>query len=1023
MKNYRSLKGSIAVWLIFFGLGAIVLVSSLVATELLLRTIALNKVQHALREGAITYARDMLRLRDNALSEADSALYLNDPDGLSLAALSTGNRRYYNCLNEGCTPISPNSPSSQIPGASNTEYLNASQTFLANLWGNQVQDPGQVDNILKKQCAQNFVSSGFARNPHLTQEELIRRQNEECDLNAIGNINRPLMSLEWFVEADPYKLGVCCPLGETNDDKKDFCVQMRATGRVEPVFLSGVPFLSNLSFIKEASFEIKQRVVAFKGNNMESLRPEQIPAGICAPSIPPVECDPPSFCECEIKDFGDFNESYYLEQNPDVKKLIASQAVQIYEGEVYGPFLSGRDHYVQVGILEGRWCDRCVQSCSPGTPKCNKACNSSQDCSDSTGGDGCTLCDSVQKICKKPECGDTCDTSISCQGSITDCIFCDSVDLKCKIGKCNKKCTSHDDCIVTNDGCSACIGGVCSIPECGTPCHRDEVCQGSILLGPEDACAFCIAGQCDKPNCGNSCSLNKDCYSGNLGDCTYCKNETCILPSCGFSCLADGECAGSQNGCTLCEVDWTENPPECFWDLNNYVSEDNDNVTCVSKGVTGEPGGAICETELDTCIGEVEDLPPNQFPEDASKVSKIFICDCPTKTPSGFAWDVKGRTEANNPNLSVCEERAEDKVSINGAPCSKEEELCKAPPKEGYDDPTHSVKLFICKAQDLSCKLDFQAYGLPGSHSLCSYTGDTIDHSPCSKNQYKDDRCQDHNIKDKSELAKSGVGRKLFRCNCLDYTEKKNIKDLTGMVGNCSEPECMTPCKTHDSCQGSEICKFCIDGLCSSKKCYWDVNNIVTADNNSNPECTDSEPNQKACGIPLDTCLGPIRNDHVPYANDGEEVYKVFRCQCPTNSPTGFVWDLDGRTSSTNSNFLSCQDVISDEGFELNQGSINNTPCSNKNMKCKDGKEKDEEDNVARFVCTEEIDDVCRLDFEAYDPSAEYELCLYQGDTIDHSPCSEGEYQDNLCRSDWSKTWDESMNNSRRELFRCNCLD
>ncbi|MDJ0624882.1 MAG: hypothetical protein QNJ31_00765 [Candidatus Caenarcaniphilales bacterium] len=281
----RKQKGSIVSWFLFLAIVGLTLIVGLVSAELLLRWVSLSRVQNAANEAALVYARDMIRLRDQALSLQNTGAISFLQAGVPFECNSQGTN--------GCTELIGSL--AQIPGAANLEYVNASQVLLYNLWGERIDDPAKVDDVSQNQCHKPHNESRFNKIPSSTPNN--------CDVNY--KITSPIMSLRWAFRANPYGTGICCP-APGNNDNKDFCVDVEVSGRMDPVVAGGLPFLSGqgvfsnmnpVEFITEGGFEIHSRAVvlsmdAAQGTadsdgiapnlSGETINLESIPSGTCA---------------------------------------------------------------------------------------------------------------------------------------------------------------------------------------------------------------------------------------------------------------------------------------------------------------------------------------------------------------------------------------------------------------------------------------------------------------------------------------------------------------------------------------------------------------------------------------------------------------------------------------------------------------------------------------------------------------------------------------------------------------------
>lgn len=261
----RSKKGSLVFWFLIIAVIGLTLVVGLVFLELLIRGVSLARVQNAANEAALVYARDMVRLRDEALSRMN----------LTTADFASANLPTSCSATGGCTPAT--GKMAAVQGAVSMEYANASQTFLYNIWGARVSDPSMVDDVRQNQCYKAHNESRFSKIP-----------SSPINNCAVTNrISSPIMSLTWSLQASPYGTGVCCSAGG-NDGTKDFCVDFGAAGRMDPVIAGGLPFLTGagafdstamaangrrplnpVRFITVGDFEIHARAVVMRMDSRE----------------------------------------------------------------------------------------------------------------------------------------------------------------------------------------------------------------------------------------------------------------------------------------------------------------------------------------------------------------------------------------------------------------------------------------------------------------------------------------------------------------------------------------------------------------------------------------------------------------------------------------------------------------------------------------------------------------------------------------------------------------------------------
>jgi hypothetical protein len=238
----RNSKGSLVSWLLFLAIGGLSLVSGIIGLELLVRWVSLGRVQNAAKESAMGYARDLIRLRDNKLSELNAQ---------SLTYQQAGIQGWR-------TPVVGSK--ANIPGANfGLEYLNASQILLYNVWGSRIKDASEVNDVRQRQCYKPHCDTRFSLNANSPLNE--------CDV--LGKVTSPIMSLTWTFESSPYGFGVCCPSPAGDNNSKDFCVKLTIKGRMDPIMAGGLPFLKDVDFIKDGDFDIVKRVVVKKMSAVE----------------------------------------------------------------------------------------------------------------------------------------------------------------------------------------------------------------------------------------------------------------------------------------------------------------------------------------------------------------------------------------------------------------------------------------------------------------------------------------------------------------------------------------------------------------------------------------------------------------------------------------------------------------------------------------------------------------------------------------------------------------------------------
>jgi hypothetical protein len=273
----RNNKGSVVTWLLLIAIIGLTIVFGVISLELLIRWVSLGRIQNATKQAALTYARDMIRLKDNKLSSFSGASKNN------LTFQQAGIHCSPPTDQSGCSAL-VGSKSSIPSSAPYTEYLHASQVLLYNVWGTRISDSAEVDDVRQKQCYKPHEQTRFSLNKSAPENTCVSN----------NKITSPIMSLEWQFSADPYGFGVCCSSG--NPTGKDFCATANVKGRMDPIMAGGLPFLHSIDFIRIGEFNISERVVVPSMNaansNVDGMFFEPSNTGPC-PLAPPPAILPP----------------------------------------------------------------------------------------------------------------------------------------------------------------------------------------------------------------------------------------------------------------------------------------------------------------------------------------------------------------------------------------------------------------------------------------------------------------------------------------------------------------------------------------------------------------------------------------------------------------------------------------------------------------------------------------------------------------------------------------------------------
>lgn len=287
--NRRSTKGSLVPFLLILACFGLMIVFGLIAVELLVKWVTLGRIQAATQAGALVYARELVKIRDNEMGQTQNPnLRFQDTQRARTCTANVGNPASLKRAEQGlvlgegyngCSEINQTAVpglQSNSRGGQFVEFVNASQVMLFQLKNparNNIQDAIAVTNLDMMQCYNP---------PNQTRFNKIGRP-PTCS-GRVGDVLSPLTDLTWGFIAAPYGQGVCQVQaqegqgganGIRNQDK-DFCVEAHIMGRLDPIIAGGLPFLRTtvddngnitpLNFIVRGDFHLASRAIVLVPN-------------------------------------------------------------------------------------------------------------------------------------------------------------------------------------------------------------------------------------------------------------------------------------------------------------------------------------------------------------------------------------------------------------------------------------------------------------------------------------------------------------------------------------------------------------------------------------------------------------------------------------------------------------------------------------------------------------------------------------------------------------------------------------
>jgi hypothetical protein len=286
----RSARGSLVPFLLILACFGLMIVFGLIAVELLVKWVTLGRIQAATQAGALAYARELVKIRDNEMGETQNpnlrfqntqrarACTANVANPASLKRAEQGvtlGNGYTGCTAIDTQAINVKSNSS---GGGFSEFVTASQVMLYQLKNparNNIQDASAVRDLTMMQCYNPANQTRFNK---------IGRP-PACS-GGIGDVLSPLTDLTWGFIAAPYGQGACQRQsasgqggenGIRNQDK-DFCVEAHVMGRLDPIIAGGLPFLAGrgifandpdtgpIDFIVRGDFHLAARAIVLLPN-------------------------------------------------------------------------------------------------------------------------------------------------------------------------------------------------------------------------------------------------------------------------------------------------------------------------------------------------------------------------------------------------------------------------------------------------------------------------------------------------------------------------------------------------------------------------------------------------------------------------------------------------------------------------------------------------------------------------------------------------------------------------------------
>ena len=252
----RSKRGTIVAFLLMLAIIGLMLILALIAIEFFVRYTTLSRIQSAAQIGALSFARELVKLRDNEMGETGNN---------NLTFEQTTNAQGCQAPTyTACTRLDPKAQTAAggqpITGPQFVEYLNASQVLLFQVAQRSgIQDARGITNLIQGQCytePQNTRFNSFGNPPTNCQNT--------------GLVTSPITDLTWEFQAGRYgQQGVCLrQASAAQSQNKDFCVEAILRGRLDPIFAGGLPFLQAIPFIGEGNFDISARAVVMQPNFM-----------------------------------------------------------------------------------------------------------------------------------------------------------------------------------------------------------------------------------------------------------------------------------------------------------------------------------------------------------------------------------------------------------------------------------------------------------------------------------------------------------------------------------------------------------------------------------------------------------------------------------------------------------------------------------------------------------------------------------------------------------------------------------
>lgn len=1031
-----------------------------------IRTMALNRVQHAANEAALTYARGLMKLRDNRLSKSNQgtlkaigAKGVENADLSNIKAIDFSFAGLESVMNPGAASA-PSGSKATIPGAASLEYTEASQVLLYNIWKEKIPDSSAVNDVRQNQCYLPHGESRFSLN-----------KSSEPNICVINRkILSPLMSLRWSFNSSAYGQGPCCDkAAKCGASGNDFCVVVKVTGRIDPVLAGGLPFLHNLGIIRDGRFTVQARAVVKKmvegavlGDNvsddtvfLQASQP-QVCEFSCPfpPQLPPNPNSPiealvnqgqitpqgiqecisnPDKCirhepsaQCDSKDNSKFPEKEYLLWNPDLKVTDSNGLVIGVIDPLDGKaFPSGQSHYNERGKKQGRYISvltpegQLIANCGRG--KCGSNCVFSTHCTGAK--DGCTLCSS-EHVCVAPQCG--------------------------------SKCTQNEDCLgAAKDGCASCVNGIgiCApTPQCPSiECEDDKTCQVS---GSTNCVCFKLPGQtkgrCDK-NCPLITCANSEPCQAVGGSACNCDPSTNTCKKCPpITCTDDRSCADAGGG------------PNCKCNPNTKKCGSGcPTITCNSTPDCVNAGGADCECNTATkqCVKKCSSIScPGGTDKECQAAGLSCKCNTATKKCGSSCPDITCSTK--NDCQAAGGSEGCDCIDIGGG-IKKCSDLCNKPcasdqscsasitcPKCATTPNSPSQK--VCTDCGKPCSTQSQCANSKSGCTACK--GGTCQQPSCGDTCIYDANCQGI-----TSYMQGGGSNNCIKCSLVDLkcisdrcdtpcTTNKDCPSSTCPICSndkkCISDKCNKPCNFDSECANSdEGCNKCINGTCGKAGCTWDVNNLAPAEVDPVPppggtrikECNlnnlsgTGNIDSAYCGKDGDLCITPWVEPApaqlfpgLTEANKQENAVKVFKCAC--NSPTsGLAWDFQ-RYAFPWDSMGTCPAV----GGSIKQ--VDNSPCSTNGALCKSqewhifGHKVFKCENTTNTTGAEE----CRWDLNSFTT-----MSLKQGsacpadennpDKFNNVACTKSQ-EGQICYKPKPEPFTiEQMSKGWRKIFQCDC--